>query len=134
MSRGQGNLCAFADTQKCGLKTMRQCLDRVLTPLLFVSNVSATIMRKRVCVYYTGRVQGVGFRYAVREVACGYEVAGFVQNILDGRVELLAEGEEEEVKAFLQGVRDGGLAGHIRQEQTNWMPATGEFNGFEIRF
>lgn len=92
------------------------------------------VMRKRVSVYYSGRVQGVGFRYSVREVACGYEVAGFVRNLPDGRVELVAEGEEEEAKAFVEGIRDAGLAGHIRNEETHWQPATGEFNRFEIRF
>ena len=91
-------------------------------------------MRKRVSVFYSGRVQGVGFRYTVREVACGYEVAGFVRNLPDERVELVAEGEEPELKAFVEGIRDAGLAGHIRHEDTHWGPATGGLNGFEIRF
>src|SRR5207249_8898651 len=55
-------------------------------------------MRKRAHVFYAGRVQGVGFRYTAREVACGYEVTGFVRNLPDGRVEMVAEGEEEEVR------------------------------------
>lgn len=92
------------------------------------------IMRKRVRVFYSGRVQGVGFRYTVREVACGYEVAGFVRNLVDGRVEVVAEAEEEEAKAFLEGVRGSGLNGHIRNEAMDWERATGEFSGFEIRF
>jgi acylphosphatase len=91
-------------------------------------------MRKRVTVYYSGRVQGVGFRYTVREVACGYEVAGFVRNMADGRVELVAEGDEGELKAFTEGIRNAGLAGYIRHEETHWTPATGEFGGFDIRF
>ncbi|MBM3860400.1 MAG: acylphosphatase [Verrucomicrobia bacterium] len=90
--------------------------------------------RKHVVVNYAGRVQGVGFRYTVREVACGYEVAGFVRNLPDGRVELTAEGDEAELKAFLQAVRDSGLAGYIRNEETHWLPATGEFVGFDIRY
>ena len=49
-------------------------------------------MRKRAHVFYSGRVQGVGFRYSTREVACGYEVTGRVRNLPDGRVELVAEG------------------------------------------
>ena len=91
-------------------------------------------MRRRVRVIYSGRVQGVGFRYAARNVACGYEVTGFVRNLDDGRVELVAEAEEEEAKAFLDGVRESGLSGHIRNEQTHWEPATGEYSQFEIRF
>jgi acylphosphatase len=49
-------------------------------------------------------VQGVGFRYSTREVACSYEVTGFVRNLPDGRVELVAEGDEAELRAFLDGV------------------------------
>ena len=61
-------------------------------------------MRKRARVYYSGRVQGIGFRYTAREVACGYEVTGFVRNLPDGRVEMAAEGDEEEVAAFLDAI------------------------------
>jgi acylphosphatase len=57
-------------------------------------------------VYYTGRVQGVGFRYTAAGVARGYSVAGFVRNLPDGRVELVAEGEDTEVSGFLEAVRD----------------------------
>ena len=91
-------------------------------------------MRKRATVFYTGRVQGVGFRYTAREVACGYEVTGSTRNLLDGRVELVAEGDEEEVKAFLDGIRASQLGGHIRHADVNWSEATGGFNGFEIRY
>jgi acylphosphatase len=92
------------------------------------------LTRKRMLIHYSGRVQGVGFRYTVREVACGYEVTGFVRNMPDGRVELVAEGDEAELKEFVTGIRDGGLAGYIRNEEMHWMPATGEFAGFDIRF
>ena len=44
-------------------------------------------MRKRATVFYTGRVQGVGFRYTAREIACGYELTGYARNLHDGRVE-----------------------------------------------
>jgi acylphosphatase len=91
-------------------------------------------MRKRAQVHYSGRVQGVGFRYGARETACGFEVAGFVRNLYDGRVELVAEGEEEEVKAFLEAIRTGHLGGYIRNVTVNWQEATGEFAGFGIRF
>ena len=91
-------------------------------------------MRKRATVFYTGRVQGVGFRYTAREIACGYEVTGYVRNLHDGRVELIAEGVEEEVTAFLEAVRASQLGSHIRNADTNWLDATGEFSGFNIRF
>jgi acylphosphatase len=91
-------------------------------------------MRKRAHVFYSGRVQGVGFRYGAREVACGFEVTGFVRNLHDGRVEMVAEGEEEELKAFLDGIRASHLGSYIRGVDVNWSAATGEFTGFDITF
>ena len=91
-------------------------------------------MRRRAHVFYAGRVQGVGFRFSVREVACGFEVTGFVQNLPDGRVELVAEGEADESQAFLAAIHDTQLGNYIRTEDVNWQPATGEFTGFEIRY
>ena len=70
-------------------------------------------------VFYSGRVQGVGFRYTVRTVATGYEVNGTVRNLPDGRVELIAEGAKEELEAFRQGIRESGLAHFIDNEQVD---------------
>ncbi len=91
-------------------------------------------MVKRAKVHYSGRVQGVGFRYSAREVACGYEVSGFVQNLPDGRVELVAEGEQAEVEAFLEGIKASHLGSHIRNADINWLDGPRECRGFEIRF
>ncbi len=90
-------------------------------------------MRQRAHVFYAGRVQGVGFRYSAREVACGFEVTGFVRNLPDGRVELVVEGETDETKAFLAGIHETQLDNYIRTEDINWQPATGEFTDFEVR-
>ena len=89
-------------------------------------------MRKRTQVLFSGRVQGVGFRYSVREVACGFDATGWVRNLMDGRVELVAEGEEDELQAFLEAIRQSQLGSHIRGEETNWGPATG--NSWDLRF
>jgi acylphosphatase len=91
-------------------------------------------MRTRAQVFYSGRVQGVGFRYTAREVACGYEVSGFVRNLPDGRVELVVEAEESEAKAYLDGIQRSALGGYIRGADVHWLLATGEFVGFAIRF
>ena len=88
--------------------------------------------RTRMHVFYSGRVQGVGFRYTAKNVAMGFDVTGMIRNLPDGRVELRAEGSREELDAFRQAIRDSGLEGFIRDETVSWQPATGEFGGFEI--
>jgi len=89
-------------------------------------------MRKRVEVYYTGRVQGVGFRWTTREIATGFEVAGHVRNLDDGRVELIAEGEEAELKEFLRAIRASQLGDYIRSAAENWVATSGNCKGFVI--
>ena len=88
--------------------------------------------RARMQVFYSGRVQGVGFRYTAKTTAMGFEVTGTVRNLADGRVELLVEGERDELEAFRQAIRDSGLGGFIRDEAVIWHPAVGGFRGFEI--
>jgi len=83
-------------------------------------------------VIYTGRVQGVGFRYTTKQVATGFEVTGTVRNLPDGRVELITEGPREELEAFRAAMRDAGLAGFIHDERLEWESAQNEFRGFEI--
>ena len=88
--------------------------------------------REKVTNFYTGRVQGVGFRYATKNVATGFEVTGTVRNLDDGRVELIAEGAKTELDEFLQAIRDSEVGRFIRQEQPHWTDAKNEFRGFAI--
>ena len=88
--------------------------------------------RCRMQIFYSGRVQGVGFRYTAKTVAAGFEVTGTVRNLPDGRVELIAEGARGELEAFRDAIRGAGLAGFIRDESVNWEEAKNEFHGFEI--
>jgi acylphosphatase len=88
--------------------------------------------RRRMMILYSGRVQGVGFRYNAKSAAMGYDVTGTVRNLADGRVELVAEGEPAELEPFRQAVRDSGLGCIIRDEVVTWEPARGGFRGFEI--
>jgi len=83
-------------------------------------------------IFYSGHVQGIGFRYTVRSVAAGFEVTGTVRNVLDGRVELVAEGPKEELEAFRRAIRESGLEHFIGNEDIDWGEATDEFRGFEI--
>lgn len=83
-------------------------------------------------VYYTGHVQGVGFRFATQGVARRFRVAGYVRNLPDGRVELIVEGESAELDAFLQAVADR-MQEYIRHAQVATLAARGEFDGFTVR-
>ncbi len=84
-------------------------------------------------VLYKGRVQGVGFRYQVKQIAMGYDVAGNVRNLPDGRVELVAAAERDELESFLTAIRESGLSGLITGEEGHEIAAPADLRGFEIR-
>jgi acylphosphatase len=82
-------------------------------------------------VRYSGRVQGVGFRFTAQHLASGRAVAGFVRNLPDGDVELVAEGEADEVGRFLAAVA-GRMAANIDRADVREEPPAGR-QGFHIR-
>ena len=85
-------------------------------------------------VFYTGRVQGVGFRYSVKQIASGYEVTGWVRNLPDGRVELVARGHAEEVDAFVDAIAGSHLGTYIKEVALSDVdPPPGMPPRFEIR-
>lgn len=85
-------------------------------------------------VLVRGRVQGVGFRYFTRERARRYGLVGWVRNLSDGRVELVAEGVASDLEALVQDVQAGPRQGLVEQCQVSWQPATGHFERFEIAY
>lgn len=85
---------------------------------------------KQVC--YSGRVQGVGFRYTTQGIAAGYRVAGYVRNLPTGEVELVAQGEAAQVDAFLAAVA-AKMAGNIHEADVQDAPV-GEYRSFQIRY
>lgn len=89
------------------------------------------MMRKH--IYYKGRVQGVGFRYTALRTARNFEVTGYVQNQMDGSVELVVEGESPQVEEFLADLA-GTMGRYIRQVQEVEEPYTGEFIGFDVKY
>ena len=83
-------------------------------------------------VVYSGRVQGVGFRFRVRMISERHAVAGYVKNLRDGTVELLAQGEPSEIERFLDDIRRE-MRGLIRGEETSDLE-TEPFSGFDIAY
>jgi acylphosphatase len=82
-------------------------------------------------VYYSGSVQGVGFRYAAQELASKFAVTGYVRNLPDGRVELAAEGERDQVDGLLNAVARR-MAGYIKHAAVSDETPQG-LSGFRIR-
>jgi len=82
-------------------------------------------------VYFTGRVQGVGFRYAALQVAREFDVAGFVANRADGRVHLEAEGAAGEVAAFVAALQER-MQDYIRKVERQSGSRPPHFTGFTI--
>lgn len=81
-----------------------------------------------------GIVQGVGFRYFVLNAARTAELTGFVKNLRDGSVEIVAEGPREELERFARDVSEGPGRGLVRHVQLRWTESTGEFESFEVSF
>jgi acylphosphatase len=84
-------------------------------------------------IFFEGNVQGVGFRWSVKRVAQGFDVVGWVRNLPDGRVEMLASGEETEVRAFVAAIGQSELRAHIRRQTETAVNEPPPTRGFEIR-
>ena len=84
-------------------------------------------------VFYEGRVQGVGFRYTVRQLATGFDVVGWVENLIDGRVQMDVQGAAEEIDEFLKAIRDSHLRGYIDRVKIDDIKLTPGLKGFGIR-
>jgi len=89
---------------------------------------------RRLHVHFAGRVQGVGFRYTVCRIAENFDVVGFVRNLWDGDVELVAEGLEVVLTDFLHNIRNSELKRYIARDRMTWEAASGEFERFGVSF
>ncbi len=87
---------------------------------------------KRRTYLFSGRVQGVGFRYTARRAAAGRAVSGYVRNLDDGRVELVLEGDDGEMDRVLEGIMEE-VGGNVSKTTCVNDLASGEFEGFVVR-
>lgn len=84
-------------------------------------------------ILFSGHVQGVGFRYTTRSVASKFQISGFVRNLPDGCVQLVVEGEPDEIDRFLVDLRKE-MGQYIFNQTETLRPASNKFNTFEVRF
>ncbi len=97
-----------------------------------MNRTSNPFTQTRRCCYFSGRVQGVGFRFTVQNIAQRYNVYGYVRNLPDGRVELIMEGDPSEMDLLLSDVTEK-MNCYIKGVDTNLFPPTGEFDDFFVR-
>ncbi|SHJ18997.1 acylphosphatase [Rubritalea squalenifaciens DSM 18772] len=84
-------------------------------------------------VIFEGRVQGVGFRYATKQLALGFDVIGTVKNLPEGTVELIIQGEDDEVLEFIDELVDeSSVAHHIKKHTIEDIPELESVKGFSI--
>lgn len=96
------------------------------------SNQKSPATRQCRLIRYGGDVQGVGFRYTAMRLAEGFDLAGYVRNLPGGQVEILVEGDAEQVEGFLEAVRER-MAGYITDTDDQPTPCQG-LTSFNIRF
>lgn len=87
----------------------------------------------RAHVFFSGTVQGVGFRYTCRDYAVNLGLKGWVKNLPDGRVELVVEGPKDDVKATIKRI-ETHFDGFIRDTNVDYSNADGQFENFKIVF
>jgi acylphosphatase len=90
-------------------------------------------MAVRYTAFFSGQVQGVGFRYMSCRIARRYKVTGFVRNLSDGRVELVAEGASDQAEAFIEAVRSE-MSGYIERTELRRSEASQEFGDFGVAY
>jgi len=91
-------------------------------------------LKVRAHVFASGRVQGVFFRSEAQDEALRHSLTGWVQNLPDGRVEAIFEGEKEEVERLIEFCRRGPPGARVTKVEVAWENYTGEFRGFRIRY
>jgi acylphosphatase len=83
-------------------------------------------------IHFSGNVQGVGFRYTTHQIASQFSVTGYVKNLNDGRVLVVAEGNPQELADFIRTI-ENRMDGYVRHVEQQRSTATGEFDSFSIQ-
>ena len=91
-------------------------------------------MKRQILLTISGEVQGRGYRYGVRQEAKKRGLTGYVHNLPDGSVELMTEGEEQDLKDFLAWCYTGVGSAMVQRIDIRWSEATSEFSDFLIRY
>ncbi|UCG24233.1 MAG: acylphosphatase [Chloroflexota bacterium] len=89
---------------------------------------------KRLTVIVSGLVQGVSYRYYTRREARRLDLTGWVRNEANGSVQIVAEGQDDNLRALLQFLAKGPPSAHVQNVEAAWSRASGEFGSFEVRF
>lgn len=84
-------------------------------------------------VIYTGRVQGVGFRWTTNHIAKNYDVRGFVENREDGSVYMVAEGTEKDVEEFMIAIAEN-MGKNIKEIRVNQGRVDGDLTDFHVNY
>lgn len=87
----------------------------------------------RAHIYVSGEVQGVFYRASTREQASSAGLTGWVRNLADGRVEIVAEGPREDVQSLIDWCHEGPPRARVTDVSTRWLDATGEFSSFTVQ-
>ena len=92
------------------------------------------MIQKRIHIFVTGRVQGVFFRQSTRVMAIKNNVNGWVCNLDDGRVEIVAEGEKQTIESFTNWCKTGPANSRVDEFELSEENYTGEYENFEVRY
>ncbi len=90
--------------------------------------------KKLIRAYFSGHVQGVGFRYTTVHMASKFNIAGYVRNLDDGRVEIVAEGEVKELNEFIEKILKSPLKKFIYGHVISYGEANDFYSGFKIAY
>ena len=89
---------------------------------------------RRAHIFFSGRVQGVGFRYTAENIALEIGLVGWVKNTSDNRVEVVCEGAEAKINLLLDKIKQSFLGPYIKKTVCDWERPTGEFKDFRVEF